>query len=338
MRRTSTFAAVALLGLSAATVEAANHVLDVSRAPGVTTLTVPAGQLLGVTIVNLAPAAEYDVSVLTEIIEVPPLDPAGLTMPTLAAECAALSVAKTLTTEGDEARVSRKIGEIEDARTECSATEQRQIDLLLGSTRRSIAGGVPRPGEQVRVVVKRNTEPSKTWVLLLTTGARGNWRTLYGLALGPGDEDRFFSSPGDEAGQFVVTRERDGANEQRDLAAIPAAFFQWMPLSGQLKDWAVGPTLGLGVKSDRPAFFIGGIVTYNQNLGLVVGVPVYQEWKLRGNFQEGQTIAENLNEEQLHKRSFRFQRLFVAGVYRFGSNPFGAGDDVKKEPDPEPKK
>ena len=66
--------------------------------------------------------------------------------------------------------------------------------------------------------------------------------------------------------------------------------------------------------------------------------PVYQEWKLRGNFQEGQTIAENLNEEQLHKRSFRFQRLFVAGVYRFGSNPFGAGDDVKKEPDPESKK
>ena len=124
-------------------------------------------------------------------------------------------------------------------------------------------------------------------------------------------------------GVFV---EREDANEQSDLAVIPAAFFQWLPLTRELKDWAVGPTLGLGVKSDRPAFFVGGIVTFNQNLGLVVGVPVYQQLKLRGNYSEGQVISENLNEDQLHKKVYRFQRFFFGGVFRFGSNPFAGGE------------
>jgi hypothetical protein len=67
---------------------------------------------------------------------------------------------------------------------------------------------------------------------------------------------------------------------------------------------------------------MGGIVTFNQNLGLVFGVPVYQELKLRGNFAAGEVIEESLSEDQLHKKVFRFQRVFLAGVFRFGGNPF----------------
>ena len=313
---------------------AAQHVLDVSSSQGVVTLTVAAGQPLTVNIVNLAPAAAYDISVLVEIIPVPELDPKVLRTEARVQECSALTVAKELATQTDELAVATRVRRIEDERKNCADPEQREIDLRLGATRRTITVATLRQGEQVRVVVVRKTQPTKTWSLLLTTGARGNWRALYGMAFGPGDEDKFFAKPGAEASTFIITPEREDANKRSDLAAIPAAFFQWLPLSRELRDWAVGPTLGLGVKSDRPAFFLGGILTYNQNLGLVAGVPVYQEWKLRGSFSEGQAIGENLTEEQLHKRVFRFQRFFVAGVYRFGSNPFGGGEDKTKDPDP----
>lgn len=327
---------VTLLTMFAQSASGAEHLLDLSRTQGITTLSVRAGELLKVTIINLAPAASYDISVLTEIIQVSPLDPNALAARTFDSECAAFTRAKTLATEADETKVSETVRTIEDERKDCSGAEQREIDLRLGRTRQTIPAGTLLPGEQIRVVVKKNSQPSKTWVLVLTTGARGGWRALYGMALGPGDEEKFFAKAGEEPGKFVLTRERNGANEKSDIAAIPAVFFQWLPLNRELKDWAISPTLGIGVRTDRPAFFFGGVLTYNQNIGLVVGVPIYQEWKLRGAFEEGQMIAENLTEEQLHKRVFRFQRLFVAGVFRFGRNPFGGGDgDNKTEPTPQ---
>jgi hypothetical protein len=166
---------------------------------------------------------------------------------------------------------------------------------------------------------------------------------LYGVAVGSGKEQKFFAKATGTAGQFTVTPERADANEAGDLAVIPAAFFQWLPMTRELKDWAVGPTLGLGAKTDRPAFFIGGIITFNQNLGIVGGLPIYQKSKLRGTYTEGQTVAENLTEDQLNKRVYGFRGLFLAGVFRFTSNPFAGneekkGEEKKESPKEQPKK
>jgi hypothetical protein len=294
---------------------------------------------LTLTIVNLAPGASYDISVLTEIIAVPPLDPGVLTGATRSlTECAAIAKARDLTTATEETIVATAIEAIEMERKDCSNAEQREIELRLGATRRTITVPALQRGEQVRVVVKKNAEPSKTWSLVLSAGPKGSWRALYGMALGPGSEEKFFTKSTEDAGTFVITREREDANERWDLAAIPAVYFQFMPMTRELKDWTIGPTLGLGVKSDLPAFFFGGVVTYNQNLGLAFGLPVYQEWKLRGQYSEGQTVSEVLTDDVLHKRVLRPQGFFIAGVFRFSGTPFGGGDDKKEPASETPKK
>jgi hypothetical protein len=260
---------------------------------------------------------------LREVIPIPALDAPGKVPFDEPVECAALGLAKGLQTATDEAGVAKTVADIQAQRKDCvKGDELRQIDFYLGITRRVENVGTISAGEQVRVTVTRKAATPKIWTLILTAGPRGTWRTLYGVAIGPGHEQRFFAKAGTSAGEFVITPERSDANNDSDLVVIPSSFFQWLPMTRELKNWAIGPTLGLGVKSDRPAFFMGGIVTFNQNLGLVFGVPVYQELKLRGNFAGGEVIEEALTEDQLHKRVFRFQRVFLAGVFRFGGNPF----------------
>jgi hypothetical protein len=338
-RRSEAVTTVLSVLVLAGPASAAAQVLDLSRPQGVTTVTAPVGEPLTVTIVNLAPGASYDISVLMEIIAIPPLDPAVITGGTRSlTECAALGKARDLTAETDETQVGAAVQAIQMERKDCSGAEQREIDLRLGPTRRTITSGALQRGEQIRVVVKKNVQPSKTWSLVLSTGAKGSWRALYGMALGPGSEEKFFTMATDQAGKFVITPEREDANDRWDLAAIPAVYFQFIPLTRELKDWAMGPTLGLGVKSDLPAFFFGGVLTYNQNLGIAFGLPVYQEWKLRGEYSDGQVVGEVLTDDVLHKHVLRFQGFFIAGVFRFSSNPFGGGDNKKEPASEAPKK
>jgi hypothetical protein len=339
MFRTAATVSVFSVWVLAGPAAAAEQVLDLARAQGVTTLTAPVGEPLTVTIINLAPGASYDISVLTEIIPIPPLDPAVLTAGTRSlTECPALAKARDLTAETDEAKVGAAVQAIEMERKDCSLAEQREIDLRLGPTRRTIPAGALQRGEQIRVVVKKNVQPSKTWSLVLSAGAKGSWRALYGMAFGPGSEQKFFTKATEEAGKFVVTAEREAANDRWDLASIPAVYFQFMPLTRELEDWAIGPTLGLGVKSDLPAFFFGGVLTYNQNLGIAFGLPVYQESKLRGQYSNEQVVGEVLTDDELHKRVLRPKGFFFAGVFRFSSNPFGGGENKKEPASETPKK
>lgn len=303
----------------------AQQIIDLSRAPGSITQSVAPGSTVAVTITSLAPGASYEIVTLRENIPIPELKSPGSILFGVTDECEALTLAKSLVKEVDETKVAATVGEIDAKRKDCDADQIRLIDLYVGVTRRTVNVGVINAGEQARITVTKKIETPKVWTLVLTTGASGSWRTLYGVALGPGQDDKFFAKATANAGQFVITKERDDANEMSDLAVIPSVFFQWLPMTRELNDWAVGPTLGLGVKSDRPALFLGAIITFRQNLGLAIGLPVYQELKLRGSFVEGQTIMENLNEDQLHKETYRFQRFFVAGVFRFGSNPFAGG-------------
>lgn len=330
MFRTVTTVCVCAGWMLAGPASAAAQVLDVALGEGLTMVTAPVGEPLSVTIVNLAPGASYDISVLTEIVAIPPLNPAVLTGEGMTTPCAALAKAMNLTAETDETQVAAAVDAIERERDDCAAVEQREIDLRLGPTRRMIAAGPLQRGEQIRVVVRKNAQPARTWSLLLSTGATGSWRALYGMALGSGREEKFFTKATEETGKFVLTREREDANDRWDLAAIPAVYFQFMPLTRELRDWTVGPTLGLGVKSDLPAFFFGGVVTYHQNLGLAFGLPVYQESKLRGRYSAGDIVSEILTDDELHTRVLRPQGVFVAGIFRFSRNPLGAGFGKKE--------
>ena len=318
-----------------------SYVLDLSTGSGATTtLSVPAGDSVSIQIVNIAPAGAYETTLLRERIPIPPLDIKAVPFVLgTGGECNALTMARDLRALASEAKVAQAIVQIEANRADCTDPIQlRMIDAFIGLTRRTFDVGAIQAGELVRVTVTKKTEPPQTWTLVLTAGARGSWRTLYGVAIGSGKQQKFFAKATGTAGQFIVTAERPDADEAGDLAVIPAAFFQWLPMTRELKDWAVGPTLGLGAKTDRPAFFIGGIVTFNQNLGIVAGLPIYQESKLRGAYTEGQTVGENLSEDQLNKRVYRFQGVFLAGVFRFTGNPFAGNEEKKGEEKKDPPK
>ena len=328
-RRGFTTAAVimAVLGL-AVQAHADQWPLDLSIKPGRIEIAVQPGQEASILILNWAPFQKYNVATALESIPIPPLPvisfpAAGLGL--AAPPCAALVDAGTLAAQTDEQKVAALVTKITLAIGACTDLEKSAIAGAIATTRRLVPGAwVIHAGEQLTVTVSHADDPSKQWVLVLSTGARGTWRTLYGVSLVSNQDERFFAKATDTSGKFAITRERVDDSGMKSLKPIPSVFYSWLSHSAELKNLSISPSLGLGLKDDAPGFFFGASITYNQNIGIVVGVPVYQQSRLKGSYTEGQIVSENLTGDQLHDKPYRLHGIFVAGVFRFASNPFAA--------------
>lgn len=181
-------------------------------------------------------------------------------------------------------------------------------------------------GEELAIRVERpGAEPIR---FTLTTGARGAWRTHYGFTFFLDRDDTFFSDPVEGAeGRFAITKEED----RSDLGFAPSVLFSWLPASRRGRSLAWGPVAGLGVDTESPIVFGGVGLTYNENVMLSAGVIVHKQRRLDGRYSVGDTIMENLDDDQLTRGNFS-PNLYFGLAYRFSSSPFG-GSGGEEESD-----
>jgi hypothetical protein len=164
-------------------------------------------------------------------------------------------------------------------------------------------------------------DAKRVWTVVYSTGERGTWDTLYGFSFAPNKDEAFFSKSLDTTpATYAVTRK----DTHSGFAFVPALFFTWYPKWGDGQNCTFGPTAGIGFDLKSPNAFFGMQWTFNRNFALVAGGVVRPEKRLNGKYQVGDTVKDNLSEEQLSETTFS-TRFFFSLAFRFSKKPDGFG-------------
>ena len=278
---------------------------------------VPAGEPINIVITSKLPTSQYTVKTTVREIEIPALPKPGTTR--TAVDCASLGDAfiKTVDSNGVEEKVSSEIENFRNLGQSCSAAEQANLEIQIASTTQPVLQGyVLNVGQELVVTVERQ---GRTWEFILSTGARGEWRTFYGFNFMPnGDEDYFTAQDPSDPTSFTITRKAD--REELDFA--PSVIFSWKPASQVGKTWGHGLAMGLGFDLNNPIVFGGYGATYNENVTLTAGLVFHKQLRLDGRFEEGQTISENLDSNNLTIETYALN-YYVGIGFRFGGSGSG---------------
>jgi len=323
---------VSLFLLNASAAAAADFVIDLATHPGDLTISVAPGNLT-ISVVHQVPGRDYGVTAVSEAIPIPPLTlPAGISLPLVGAvdpACIALDKdLKDIAPPADEAAVASAAAKITGLLKDTACPSGNAVYkaaaavLATYSAARPIGSFNVRAGEQIKVTIQRlkdNRAPEKTWTTTYSTGARGTWLTTYGFTFVPLQDDLYFSAAGQKQGEFVITKQR--ADAISDLKFVPSIMFSWLSASKQLSNFAFSPAAGFGATSDSLTALLGATAMYNANLAFTGGLAITQQRRLAGKYTEGQTVSENLSEDQLHEKVLK-PSLFFGVTFRFGSNPF----------------
>nr|MBA2260675.1 hypothetical protein [Acidobacteriota bacterium] len=291
---------------------------------------VPAGTETRIVVVNKAPNVRYHIVTVLRPIPVAPLEPVAISRAEDPLGCAELvQVAVDLQNATAETKVRLLMLQLQQAlpAAGCSGTQLGFIRAVMASTIYVLpVEYVIRAGEELVVTVNRlkaDNSVEKTWTLILTTGAQGSWRTLYGIALVPDRDDDPFLTPGDREGEFIVNAGASKDRQDFPVKPAPSVFFSWMSRSAEFGPLAVSPTLGVGATSELPGLFGGVSITYRQNLALVVGIPFVPQRHVKPQYINNKVVTSALTTADLTETKYHADKWFIGGVFRFSSNPFG---------------
>lgn len=169
-------------------------------------------------------------------------------------------------------------------------------------------------GERLTVAVTRILPDGKDgakWAYELSTGSRGSWQASWGIGLIPAKDEEYFTSEGGES-QFTIAKKNDHGGV--DPAA--AVFYTWRGEETRLKPVTHGPTVGLGLDKNNLMVFGGWNWTFQERVGVNVGVVFHQQKRLSGEYTEGQIVSENLTPDALEETVYK-PNGFVGIAMRF---------------------
>lgn len=334
--RTSLIAALVALALFASRPAQAQWTIDLAT-NGDQEYQVSPGTEATITVVNRAPKNKYVISTVVRSIPIDPLPDIGLRFESLVPSgCNAVhKTAQDLEGDTSETAARNHVAEIKAASLTACTPQQRASILaaVAGTIARIDQAYVIRSGELLVVTVQRlkDGKVEKDWKLTLTTGPSGSPRTLYGLSVMRDHDDKPYLTPGTKAGEFTVNPGAAADVEDHPVRLVPSVFFTWLSRRRELGAVSVSPTLGLGATKGAPGLFAGLAFTYRQNLALVVGIPVAPERRVRAEYLKNPTVTSVLTTEQLTETRYHVRKFFVAGVFRFSSNPFAEAKKPAQE-------
>ena len=183
-------------------------------------------------------------------------------------------------------------------------------------------------GQQLTVRVGRDT-PAREWVLILDTPSTGSWLTSYGLNFAANFGRDYFSKANTGTGQdgtFTITQKHYRSVDA--LQYVPSVHFTHVPADAPVRNFWTW-TLGFGATQQAPAAIFGASYVVRQNAQFVFGAMVTGMRGLKGDFEVGQVVKENLSSDALTKTGPMVTPFFGITV-NFSANPF-AGDAPKKE-------
>src|SRR5436305_1114322 len=264
-----------------------------------------------VVIVNKVPTEPYDIKAeesFTPVAVLPKPGETGIQGKKIVPGCEDLQAAiDALPKSKTEVEVSQTVAQIEkllgDPQTTCkSLPVQDDARRALESTRETLPNTYSiQQGQQLAVTVSRGKgADTKTWKVTYRGPERGHWVTSYGFTF-PRNEDQLYfakaagtqpSSTQPPTGtstpsQFTITRKKDHTG----FGFAPSFFFSWLPAKRQGSDWSLGPAAGRGFDQSNPVVFLGPMLTYNQDVNLVVGVVMHKQKRMNGQYSPYQIVT-----------------------------------------------
>jgi hypothetical protein len=165
----------------------------------------------------------------------------------------------------------------------------------------------------VKMSRQRDADHQQKFSYEIKTGKRGTWFATYGFGITPNNDDRYYSKAGDND-TFAITKKHDNGG----LNPTAAVFYTWLPSRRENADVNYGLAGGIGVDQSNLALFLGLHVTFNQNLGVIGGIALHQETRLRGEYENGQSVTENLTSDALEEKILK-PCWFIGLAMRFGA-------------------
>jgi hypothetical protein len=142
-------------------------------------------------------------------------------------------------------------------------------------------------------------------------GKRGTWQASYGFGITPNKDRHYYSKDGDDD-TFLITEKRDNGGVQPNAAI----FYTWQPAKWENSYFSTGVAGGIGVDQNNLVLLFGPHFTFNQNFGIVAGIALHQETRLRGEYENGQTVSENLTTDALEEK-INQTTWFIGVTYHF---------------------
>ena len=202
----------------------------------------------------------------------------------------------------------------------CWVMLKDSVNSLLNKTQQSYGPYTLVRGEELEVKITRGTgENKQEWTYVYSAGSRGEWQISYGFTFitQVWNPEEIFYTAEDASSGYILKKEAQRSN----LIYSPSLFFTWMPATRMNKNTSYGVSGGLGYDFSKPTLFLGPTLSYNQNIKFHAGVVAHQQKVLNGQYVEGQTLSQILNETQLHKEAYRMN-LYFSVSFRFDQNPF----------------
>jgi hypothetical protein len=174
-------------------------------------------------------------------------------------------------------------------------------------------------GQEMTVVITRSSgDKELKWTNIYRTGPRGHWIFSYGFSFPYlANEERDYFTKADSDTSYTITKK----NAVGKVKYIPAVYIHWFPTRDELKDWSCSVVGGIGFDLENPVVFIGGSVTYNQNLSFMLGGMLHQVNDLDGRYHENEKVKENLESAQLLVQKWVLNPCFTIS-FRFDNDPF----------------
>jgi hypothetical protein len=153
------------------------------------------------------------------------------------------------------------------------------------------------PDEGIVVSVSRidcDNPPDQPWSLDVHPGVgTGKFLSNYVFGFAPNRDKRYFAKADGSVFKIAPQARRDNGT------MVPLVLFSWLPRSRALGAWVPSWTAGLGFDLSNPVVAVGGLWTWNRNLGVSVGVLGQKQQRLKGKYQVGQEVAANLESTDL---------------------------------------
>ena len=168
-----------------------------------------------------------------------------------------------------------------------------------------------------KIVKKPNL---KTWKITVTPQQPGFFSMTYGVSFASPVlvQSEIFNCTLHPDGGFSVVKENN--DRWTDLVFLPSVYVSYMRNNHKSVYGfsAFNPSLGLSIKSELPAVFMGFNFSFKQLVNVHVGVTAYQGFKLKNKYSPGEIVPAYLDREQLHDKTFLFNPC-ISFSFRFNS-------------------
>jgi hypothetical protein len=206
---------------------------------------------------------------------------------------------------------------IPPAKCSADADSQQILATLAAASRGELGTFIVERGQIVKAEVLRALGEGSAALKFTyegSTGKRGSWQASHGFGVTPNNDRQYFSKAGDDD-TFAITQKRDNGGVQPNAAV----FYTWLPAAWENKYCHFGIAGGIGVDQNNLVLLLGPHITFNQNLGLVAGIALHQEKRLRGEYDVGQVLTESLTSDALEEKVGE-TTWFVGITYRFAES------------------